>query len=720
MEKTIPPEYKQYAESRHSSVLEGEQQQKLGIKGFWTGCFLSFFLALGAPYGSMVIKGSYMAMDFSTPGAIFLFLCLIGVLNLSFKIAGRSKETALVFALVVGLGWLYAYWPFEALDPYSPGLIFSTFVLVSSLINIPAVWTGRNLALNRSELIMVYAMLLIVAVLCTFGLGEQILSLITAIFYYASPENQWAEKLLPHSPHLQILVDDGAGNKAFYEGLPEAGGTIPYGVWVEPLIWWAIFLLALYATMVSIAVILRRQWMERERLPYPLAQVGLAMIRLEDEHRLVNGLFRRPAMWLGCAIPLFFGTLRAMHNYDPAFPAPVLIWHIPLLGQQSLQLSLSFAMVGFSYFIHVNVAAGIWFFHLLSKFEKETLYTMGLISQQRIDYGVTDATFMGYQGIGAMIAMVGVGLWTSREHIKNVFLKAMGRALEVDDGDEILSYRSAAIGAVGGILAMVGWLWLMGTPLWIALLFVVVAMLIFIGITRIVTEAGLAMVRAPMIAPDLIIQGLGSSLIGPTGMFNLSLAYIWAADVRVFVMASCANALKLIEEMPSHNRRMVFWAIILAVLIGALGSIWMIFHIAYEYGGINLSGWFFRGNADQAYSSTLRNLEEAGIYWPGMGFFCGGAGLMLLMIWAQKRLLWWPVHPVSFPVAGNSTMNYVWFGVFLAWLIKKMVLRFGGVALYQRLQAFFLGLIAGQALANGVWMVIDYFTGKTGNRVFYI
>ena len=132
-----------------------------------------------------------------------------------------------------------------------------------------------------------------------------------------------------------------------------------------------------------------------------------------------------------------------------------------------------------------------------------------------------------------------------------------------------MSYRSALFGAVGGVLVLAGWLWIMGTPLWIALLFVVLAMLIFIGITRIVAEAGLVAVRAPMIAPELVVQGLGAALVGPTGVVNLSLAYIWAADVRVFVMGTCANALKLVDEMDRRSRKVVFWAIILAVLISS-------------------------------------------------------------------------------------------------------------------------------------------------------
>ena len=62
--------------------------------------------------------------------------------------------------------------------------------------------------------------------------------------------------------------------------------------------------------MISIAVILRRQWMERERLSYPIAQVGLAMIRGEDEKELVNGFFKRRSVWIGMAIPFIAGSLK--------------------------------------------------------------------------------------------------------------------------------------------------------------------------------------------------------------------------------------------------------------------------------------------------------------------------------------------------------------------------------------------------------------------------
>ncbi|MFH1570233.1 MAG: DUF6785 family protein, partial [Gemmatimonadota bacterium] len=636
------------------------------------------------------------------------------------KAAARGPAYALLLAALAALAWGWAYWPFAHLDPYSPGLIFSTFALVAVAANLPVVLRGGSLALNRSELVLVYAMLLIVSALCTMGLTEQFLPLITAIFYFASPTNRWQEKLFPHLPRQPALVDDGTGSRLFYEGVGKAGAAIPYESWIEPLLWWGVFLLALYVTMVSLAVIVRRQWMERERLAYPIAQVGLAMIRAEEEGRLVNGFFRRPATWLGAALPLFFGSMQALHRYSPGFPAFLLQWTLPFVGRQQLQLTVSFAMLGFSYLINANIAAGIWFFHLLAKVERELFILTGVKSDQKIVFGVADYPYLAYQGGGALLAMVLVGLWIGRGHYRNVVLKALGRRPEVDDSDEIMPYRGAVSGAAGGVLVMTVWLWLMGTPLWISAVFVVLAMLIFVGITRIVAEAGLAAVRAPMIASDIVVQGLGSALVGPTGVVNLSLTYIWAADVRVFVMATCSNALKMIEEMEPRNRRLVFWAMVAAMFIGALGSFWMIFHMAYRHGAINLNSWFFKGLPEAAYGTALRHIEPAGTYWRGLAFMLGGGVAMSLMMWARQRLPWWPVHPIGFPVGANSLMNTVWFSVFLAWLAKRLVLRYGGASLYARSQSFFLGLIAGQVLCNGLWLVIDYFTGKVGNSIFWV
>ena len=91
---------------------------------------------------------------------------------------------------------------------------------------------------------------------------------------------------------------------------------------------------------------------------------------------------------------------------------------------------------------------------------------------------------------------------------------------------------------------------------------------------------------------------------------------------------------------------------------------------------------------------------------------------MALLLWARHRLPWWPLHPIGFPIAAVEILNYTWFNVFLAWCIKVVVLKYGGASLYRRSQGLFLGMIAGQVLVNGSWLVIDYFTGKVGNSIY--
>ena len=336
--KSIPSLYNTYLASRQESTLSGTGARSgLSVRGFWVGSFLSFFLAIGSPYANMAMRASNMSFDFNTPGAIFLFFVLIALINALFKWVARGIGLCVGMAGLAGLAFLRIT-STSAASIYTnqaSGLRPFSWPRCGS---VPCRAARRlALALNRAELVLVYVMLMVVSSLCTMGMTQQLLPAITAFFYYATPENKWVEKLLPLRSE-RVLFDDGQQSEGFYEG---GVAEIPYAAWVEPLLWWAIFLLALYAAMVATAVILRRQWMERERLAYPLTQVGLAMVAGEDENRLFNGFLRRPALWCGVAIPLFFGSLTALHRYDPSVPMVNLVWHSGFLDLSSWSIELA-------------------------------------------------------------------------------------------------------------------------------------------------------------------------------------------------------------------------------------------------------------------------------------------------------------------------------------------------------------------------------------------
>ena len=107
------------------------------LRAFAVGSLFALFVGVGAPFSNMVIQGSWMALDFSTPGALFLFFILTAIINSVLRVLG-------------------------------PGF-----------------------ALSRSELIVVYIMMITASSLATMGFIEYLLPIITGWLYYATPENRW-------------------------------------------------------------------------------------------------------------------------------------------------------------------------------------------------------------------------------------------------------------------------------------------------------------------------------------------------------------------------------------------------------------------------------------------------------------------------------------------------------------------------------------------------
>ncbi|MFH1570100.1 MAG: DUF6785 family protein [Gemmatimonadota bacterium] len=647
-----------------SSRPDPSSRPPFTLRAIAVGTALCAFIGVAGPYADLVLRGSSLFYDFSTAGALFLFFLLVGGAN------------ALLRALLPGA------------------------------------------ALGRRELLVVYVMMVMASAVATMGLSQYLPPILAAAQYYAAPENEWATLILPHVPGWMV-PQSAEAIKHFYEGAPRGSG-VPWGAWLGPLGCWAVLLAALYLVMIATAVILRRQWMERERLIYPIVQVPLEMV--QEGGGRVPPFFRSPVMWAGFLIPAAVSSLNALHAYHNFVPAVPLLTSVPLFRNTvPLIFRLSFPMLGFSYLINLDIAFSLWFFNGVCLVVRGGLNTLGIASTEKLGvYGANTEPILAHQGQGAMVVLVLFGLWVGRRHVADVVRKAFRGDPSVDDSGEIMSYRAAVLCWLAGVLVMGGWLVLSGLPLWAAVAVLVVALLIFVGLTRIVVEGGVAAAVAPMIASSVVVSAVGSSVLGPAGLSGIAYAYLWSADIRTFVLASCAHGLKLADQL-GPRRRPLFGIMLLAVAVTAVTSVWCVVVLCYQYGGINLNAWFFGSGVRAPFDFIALHLNApTGPNWEGWAHTLLGGAVMAGLMLARHRLLWWPLHPIGYPISAIWLMDQLWLSIFLAWLIKLQVMKYGGPALFRRARPFFLGLILGQFVISGVWIVVDCFTGMTDNFIFWI
>lgn len=632
------------------------------LRAFLVGLALCAILGVWIPYSDMLIQGSRMGLWCTQSGAIFLFFLVAFAGNTALALMRRS-------------------WAF-----------------------------------GRDELLAIFIMTSVANAVPSRGVVANLFPLLTSAWYYATAENEWARLLLPHLPRW-MTVADAAVVTDLYEGLPP-GVAMPWGRWLAPLAAWAVFFLALHWMVLSAAVLLRRQWMEHERIPYPMAQLPLAMVAADG--RAVAPFFRHPLMWIGFALPLIDGSFDALHRYYPFLPSLTVFTGSLALFRDTVTfgLHLDFAIVGFAYFTSTAVGYGLCFFHALNLCQRALLDLGGLGVQDPMMgvFSQYQPSMLIHQSMGAMLVLVLFGVWIGRGHIGAVLRGALRRGPAADDGDEIMSYRAAVIGLAGGGLVMAAWLALGGLPWWVALLFVATTLIIFIALTRAVAQGGVPAMYPPTNPSDVIISGLGPGLIGNPGLATLGLTYVWGTDILNFAMAPAANGLRLAAEVTRHRRRLSV-GIMAGIAAAMAGAMWMNMVLCYEEGGLNLNGFYYQGAAQYPWTflekifRTLPAVDPAGWAYTGVG-----GGIMAVLMWLRRRFLWWPFHPLGFPI--SSVFGSMWFSVLFAMLLKSAALKYGGVRFYTRTQPLFLGLILGQVFTAGLWLLLDAATGMKGNGLF--
>ncbi len=199
-----------------------------------------------------------------------------------------------------------------------PMVAFMPFVLWLFL-NAACGHLWPRLALNRGELLTIFTMLWVVGALPQWGWSDYWIAIIGAPFYMATPENQWSDLLFPYLPWRAFPDSSPRVLDTFWMGLPQ-GAAVPWDGWIGAIIEWLGASLAMVVFGFCLVVLFQRQWMEAEKLTFPLAQMPLDLTRGFDGPRRVPDLFCSGLFWIGCGVVLLPLLYNIGAYFTPGLP----------------------------------------------------------------------------------------------------------------------------------------------------------------------------------------------------------------------------------------------------------------------------------------------------------------------------------------------------------------------------------------------------------------
>lgn len=578
--------------------------------------------------------------------------------------------------------------------PVSFFALFMLVVTANLVLRTRLHWEG----LSASELLTVLAMGLISAMIPARGLTGIWLAMMAAPFYLSNPENGWIDYVQPHLPAYLYPTNDNGQTQYLYEGLPR-NAAIPWDVWAGPLFWWITLILAGFTVCLCIVVILRKQWVEHERLDYPLIAPITDLIDSSNDGTPAQWptRFKGWRFWIGFGLAFGIIAWNGINYFAPTWPRINMspgggLFYLGRLFPPWLTHINTYA-IGFSYFINLEILFSIWFFRLLLITETAILNRTGVASSGAV----------GWQSTGAMVVFVVWGLWSARGHLSEVFRKAVGWAEDVDDTDELISYRTAALGLICGTLYIVGWLYNAGVSFGLMAITIPASVIIYIALARFVCESGtlyLGLSANPL--------SIGFSLIGTQA---LSAQSITAASTShalrwMYFMPALSQGAKAADSV-SGSRLKLVGALALSLLSGLGVNIVMMLYLGYTYGAYNFSEYPFSRYAPSRYNGIVANISSpvpANSDWV-LPFAIGGIAIAAISM-LRYRLPWWPIHPVGLVVA-NTSLHHVVSSVFIVWLVKSIIMRVGGVLLFRRLAPLFFGIIVGRATGVLLSFIVD-------------
>lgn len=523
-------------------------------------------------------------------------------------------------------------------------------------------------------------------------------------------------------------------------------GEIPWDKWAAPLGFWMPMVGLMGLAVISMSLIVHRQWSTHERLRYPIADFAGQLIT-QQPRMGPSAIFRSRMFWVGFAVLSALHLVNGLNAWLPRY----VISGIPLqldftiIGKQYqfVRTSPWWAQVfgpvilpsaiAFAFFLSSDVGLTLGVSHIIYMLVIKLIFERFDLPRYEADLIGGANTFIRFGGSAALALML---LYTGRRYYWQLLRGAAGLRVPEAERYSVWALRVLVVCSAGmvGMLAWVGLDW----PL--ALLCVLIALLVFLVVSRVNAESGLYMFRIAVAPAGILLALFGGYALGPqaliiTGLFSVVLL----ANTNGAFMPYVVNGLKICDDQGARPGRVgsatavTFAACLFAAVVVAL---WTNYNYGVKRG---MGDWNTERVPKMTYNVTQRVTDQMEITGTleqskGLGTLerimsmaptkqfsiatLSGAALVLVLSVLRLRYLWWPLHPFIIVFWGTWPIAFLTVSFLIGWTIKTVLVRLGGGRVHQKGKEMMVGVIAGDVLGAVVFLTVSavYYlvTGRGG------
>jgi len=575
----------------------------------------------------------------------------------------------------------------------------TTVVFVISLLNLLLKKWFPRAALWPGELLTMYVMLSVAGTLCSHDMLQVLIPMLSFPVYAANSVNRWPEILLPHLPSWAIVSDKSAAT-AMAVGNASVYNRQILMAWLKPLAFWSLFMLTLMWAMCCLMSVFRQPWTEKERLSFPIIQIPL-IITTKLTQLLRNKLF-----WIAFGLTVVLDVWNGFSHLYPALP------EIPIIGAfkfqdyfverpwnaiQLTEINLYPFVIGLAFFLPTDLAFSCWFFFIIYKLQLVMTSALGIRE-------LPGFPFPSEQAAGAYLAVGLLAIWLARRHLAGIYRTIFGKPGGLDESREPMRYRTAVIGLLVcfGLLVFYGVM--LGAGAGSMIVFFIIFFLYALAIARMRAELGPPAHDLHAAGPEMFINNaLGTANQSKTTLSTFSLFYGFNRAYRAHFAAHAIEGFKIAQLSKLTSRSMLL-AMAVSLVVGFFSAIWALLHALYVHGYSGRpAGSAFASGAWVRLESWLSFPEESRV---AATVAAVGGGIFALFLGSMRmRFTWWIWHPVGYATCSSWSMEKLWACVFIAWLVKSFITRYGGAKMYKKAIPFFVGLVLGEFVTGSIWCI---------------